>query len=326
MDYAIQPMAESHGPAVIDIFNHFIATSMAAYPEGPVPHEFFSRFLQMMQGYPALVVTVSSGQVVGFGFLRPFHPASTLRRTAEVTYFILPEFTRLGIGTALLQRLIEQARPMGVENLVANVSSQNEPSIAFHRKNGFHVCGCIERAGRKHDQDFDVMWMQRPIAANPPTAFTAVRVTAECTQHLLAPPSRVFPLLCPTREYAWIELWKCRLIYSATGFAERDCVFTTHFPGEGGQEVWVVSSYEPDREIQFVRTNDLRVIRYSIALSDNGDGTTDAVWRQVITTLNLRGNDWVRDVTQEQFRSEIKTLEKLLNHYLTTGEMLRTHP
>jgi phosphinothricin acetyltransferase len=166
-------MAEGHGHAVIDIFNHFISNSMAAYPEEPVSYDFFDRFLQMMQGYPAFVATVSPGRVVGFGFLRPFHHASTLRRTAEVTYFILPEFTKQGIGTALLNRLIEYAVPMGIDNLVASISSKNDDSIAFHRKNGFRECGRIERAGRKRSQDFDIVWMQRPIQVDSPSEFRA---------------------------------------------------------------------------------------------------------------------------------------------------------
>ncbi len=27
---------------------------------------------------------------------------------------------------------------------------------------------------------------------------------------LTAAPDKVFPLLCPTREYDWIDSWKCR--------------------------------------------------------------------------------------------------------------------
>ncbi|MHB8862412.1 MAG: GNAT family N-acetyltransferase [Pirellulaceae bacterium] len=164
MKFSFEPMAECHGHAVTDIYNHYISNSMAAYPEEPVSHEFFNRFLQTTQGCPALVVAVDTWQVIGFGFLRPFHHASSIRRTAEVTYFILPEFTKQGIGTALLNRLVDQAVPMGIDNLVANISSKNEESIAFHRKNGFRECGRIEQAGRKCGQDFDIVWMQRRIA------------------------------------------------------------------------------------------------------------------------------------------------------------------
>lgn len=161
--FTLEPMAESHGGAVIDIFNHFVTQSFAAYPDQPLPHDFFGRFQQMIQGYPAYVATVDLGRVVGFAFLRPFHPANTLRRTAEVTYFISPEFTRRGIGTALLNRLISEAVSRGIDSLVASISSKNEESIAFHRKNGFRECGRFERAGRKNGQDFDIVWMQRQI-------------------------------------------------------------------------------------------------------------------------------------------------------------------
>ena len=38
--------------------------------------------------------------------------------------------------------------------------------------------------------------------------------------HFDAPPDRVFPLLCPVREYDWIDGWECRMVYAETGVAE----------------------------------------------------------------------------------------------------------
>jgi len=57
--------------------------------------------------------------------------------------------------------LSDEAILRGIDLLVASISSMNEASIAFHRKNGFRECGRFERAGRKNDQDFDIVWMQR---------------------------------------------------------------------------------------------------------------------------------------------------------------------
>lgn len=159
--YSFDRMAACHGRAIIDIFNHYVANSFAAYPEKPVPAEYFDRLLQVTEGYPALVALAESGQVAGFGFLRPIHPASSLRRTAEVTYFISPAFTRQGIGSALLSRLVEQAQQMGIDSLVASISSKNLQSIAFHKKSGFCECGRFQRAGRKNGEDFDIVWMQK---------------------------------------------------------------------------------------------------------------------------------------------------------------------
>ena len=158
--------------------------------------------------------------------------------------------------------------------------------------------------------------------AGQDVGFSARRAVKTATQHLLAPPDKVFPLLCPTREYDWIEPWKCRMVLSESGFAELDCIFVTDFPNEG-EDVWVVSVYRPNEEIQFVRFNGRRVIRYGITLTDDGDGTTTAEWRQVLTGLNEEGNRLVDGLTDKAYRQKISVLERLLNHYLTTGEMLR---
>lgn len=158
--------------------------------------------------------------------------------------------------------------------------------------------------------------------AEQDVGFSARRAVKTATQHLLAPPDKVFPLLCPTREFDWIQPWKCRMVHSGSGFAELDYIFVTDFPNEG-EDVWVVSVYRPNEEIQFVRFNVRRVIRYGITLSDDGDGTTTAHWKQVITGLNEEGNRLLAGLTDEAYQQKISVLERLLNHYLTTGEMLR---
>jgi hypothetical protein len=143
------------------------------------------------------------------------------------------------------------------------------------------------------------------------------------TMLLAGPPERVFPLLCPVREYEWIETWACEMIYTESGFAERDCVFTTSTPGGGEGDVWVTSRYEPSRIIEFVRVNALRAIRYTITLAPNGDGTTRAEWSQIITGLTAAGDEFVGRCTIEEYKTLIGRLESMLNHFLRTGEMLR---
>ncbi|MFW5699843.1 MAG: SRPBCC family protein [Bacteroidota bacterium] len=140
-------------------------------------------------------------------------------------------------------------------------------------------------------------------------------------QHLNASPEEVFPLLCPKREYEWIEHWKCDIIYSESGYAEQDCVFTTDFPGEPKQ-TWVVDQYEPNRLIQFIRACESWVVRYRITLSENEDGTTSAIWEQIIIALDEVGNQYIKTQTQSAYDTEMQTLERLLNHYLETGKML----
>ncbi len=169
MDYRLEPMSPDHRKPVIDIYNHYIEKSWAAYPDEPVVYALFDRFLDMTRGYPSLVVRTDSGEVVGFAFLRAFLPAATFSRTAEITYFILPEHTRRGIGEKILKRFEENASKAGVDNLLASISSRNGFSLEFHRKHGFTECGRLRNVGRKFGEDFDVVWMQKMIGAATPS-------------------------------------------------------------------------------------------------------------------------------------------------------------
>ncbi len=163
MSYTFEPIRRQHGPAVMGIYNHYIENGFSAYFATPLPEEFFEKFLQMTEGYPALVAIDGDGDVVGFAFLHAYHPAPCLKQTAEITSFLHPDHTHKGLGGQMLETLIEQAPALGVNNIVASISSKNQPSLQFHAKHGFNECGRIVGAGRKFDELFDVVYMQRRI-------------------------------------------------------------------------------------------------------------------------------------------------------------------
>ncbi|MGD0951544.1 MAG: hypothetical protein ABR985_03985 [Methanotrichaceae archaeon] len=52
---------------------------------------------------------------------------------------------------------------MGIVTVLASISSLNQASLAFHKKNGFVECGRFVGIGRKMGKGFDVVWMQRMV-------------------------------------------------------------------------------------------------------------------------------------------------------------------
>jgi L-amino acid N-acyltransferase YncA len=161
MNATLIRMGEAHRQGVIDIYNHFVRNEFAAYRERCLPYAAFDQFLAMTKGYPAYVVEDGAGKVLGFGFLHRWHPAECFDRTAEITYFLHHAETRRGLGTLLLQALLEEATQIGLDRILASISSRNEQSLAFHRKHGFEVCGRFKAVGRKFGHDFDVVWMMK---------------------------------------------------------------------------------------------------------------------------------------------------------------------
>jgi phosphinothricin acetyltransferase len=163
MDFSLELASTDDGKAIIDIFNHYVENTFAAYPEAAVPYEFFGLFMSMSQGYPFLVAKDGEGKVLGFGLLRPHNPMPAFSRTAEITYFIAPDHTRKGIGGKMLDRLLAEASEMGITSILASISSLNPGSLAFHKKHGFQECGRFVGIGRKKGREFDVVWMQRMV-------------------------------------------------------------------------------------------------------------------------------------------------------------------
>ena len=157
----MSPISNEDRKSIIDIFNHYVENSYAAYPETKLPYEAFDMFLQMAQGYPTAKVKDKNGRVVGFGLLRSHNPMSAFSKTAEITYFIHPDLTGKGIGTKLLRLLEKEGMQKGITNILANISSLNPRSVDFHKKNGFIECGRFKNVGRKKRKLFDTVWMQK---------------------------------------------------------------------------------------------------------------------------------------------------------------------
>jgi phosphinothricin acetyltransferase len=159
-DMIIREMQGSDRDAVMRIFNHYAATSFAAYPDGPLPTAFFAL---LREGAVSSVVLESDGDVVGFGLLKHFLPFSAFHKTGMLTYFIAPEMTGNGLGSLLLTRLSDEAKKKGMCMLVANMSSKNVGSIRFHKRHGFIEAGNLTNVGEKFGETFGILWMQRAV-------------------------------------------------------------------------------------------------------------------------------------------------------------------
>ncbi len=164
MECKFEPMTEEHRKEVMDIFNYYVENSYAAYFENRLPYEFFEKFLEMTKGYPAFVMTdISTGKAMGFCFLRAHNPLPAFKHTAEITYFIGEDYVGKGLGEKALKLLEEAGRGIGIEYILASISSYNERSIAFHKKNGFVECGRFLNIGKKKGKSFSVVWMEKEL-------------------------------------------------------------------------------------------------------------------------------------------------------------------
>ena len=129
-------------PRIVDIYNQAIRGGEAT---GDLDEfeakERVSWFEQFNEVYPLYVVEVES-DIVGYGTLAPYRQGRrAMSSIAEISFFLDNKFQGLGIGSYLIEYMIEDCRRIGKKTLLAILLDINQKSIALLKKFGFEQWG-----------------------------------------------------------------------------------------------------------------------------------------------------------------------------------------
>lgn len=157
----IRPATQADCLAINAIYNHHVLAGTATYQEETDTLEQREVWFRLHGAkHPVFVATDSQGRVIGWASLSPFHARSAYRHTVENSIYLQPEFQRQGIGSALLEKLIEKARSLGHRQIVALISSDQPGSIRLHEKFRFRRVGRLEDVGLKFGRWLSVEYWQ----------------------------------------------------------------------------------------------------------------------------------------------------------------------
>jgi L-amino acid N-acyltransferase YncA len=107
------------------------------------------------------LVAVQEGRVAGWIALAPVSERCCYEGVAEVSAYVGEEARGQGIGSALLQTLVEGSERAGIWTIQTGVFPENEASLALCRRFGFRVVGTRERLGRLDSVWRDVLLLER---------------------------------------------------------------------------------------------------------------------------------------------------------------------
>jgi L-amino acid N-acyltransferase YncA len=159
----IRPALLADAGAINEIYNHYVLHSTCTYQELAETLEDRRTWLARHgQQHPVLVAT-SSGMVVGWAAISPFHQRSALRYTVENAVYVHPDHLRLGIGRQLMIALIAAAGEAGHHCIVAVIDSRQQASIAMHRALGFVEAGRLREVGLKFGDWLDLVYLQKTL-------------------------------------------------------------------------------------------------------------------------------------------------------------------
>lgn len=143
------------------------------------------------------------------------------------------------------------------------------------------------------------------------------RFTRSMRIKVAAPSTKVFPLLCPVREYEWIPDWSCVMIYSESGVAEKDAMFTT-VEKPFGKVLWTCIHYEPPKRVDYLLAFGTKAaIRLELELTD-GDAGCEITWTMRFTAASrFLGSLLSRHMSETAFLKMIKRRERQLAEFFS---------
>lgn len=167
-ELAIRDATSEDAEAVAAIYGHHVLHGTASYDLVPPPAETLRAKIEAVSaaGWPFLV-SERAGAVVGYAYATQFRDRDAYRFTGEDSIYVHPDWMGQGIGSALLDALIERSVAYGFRTLIAVIGGAEPGSIALHARRGFREVGRLCAVGWKHDRWLDSVYMQlemRPAA------------------------------------------------------------------------------------------------------------------------------------------------------------------
>ena len=140
----IRALKESDWPALRAIYLEGIATGHATFETDAPSWEAWDA-----AHFPApRLVAVSAESVVGWAAMSGVSVRKVYAGVSEVSVYVAKGNRGLGIGRALLLKLIADSEANSIWTLQANIFPENTASIALHKSCGFREVGRRERIGK----------------------------------------------------------------------------------------------------------------------------------------------------------------------------------
>jgi L-amino acid N-acyltransferase YncA len=163
-EVAVRDATEADLPAIRDILNEAIRTTTAVWTDNPV--DLDSRrawFAERLAAGNPVLVAIDGGDVVGFGSYLQFRAWDGYRNAVEHSVYVRPDRRGSGVGSALVDALIAQARAAGKHVIIGGIEGRNSASLRLHRRAGFIEVGRMPGIGEKFGRRLDLVFVQKQL-------------------------------------------------------------------------------------------------------------------------------------------------------------------
>jgi L-amino acid N-acyltransferase YncA len=155
----IAPAVPADAGTIADIYNGAIEERSATFEIRPRSADEMARRVEASTR-PFLVAR-DEGAVVGWGALASYSDRAVYSGVAEASVYVAPAARGRGVGTRLVEAVVEAARRRDIYKLVGKVFTTNAASMKLVERCGFRKVGVHRRHGRLDGEWRDVLLVER---------------------------------------------------------------------------------------------------------------------------------------------------------------------
>ena len=149
----IRPAKVTDAARLAEIYNYYIVHTTVTLELDPVTADEMARRIAEISANHPYYVYESDGRVIGYTYAHPWNTRAGYKgHSLETTVYLDHEVKHGGIGSALMNHLIECCKNEGYHALIANVTDENQASRAFHENLGFKQVAYYTEVGRKFNR------------------------------------------------------------------------------------------------------------------------------------------------------------------------------
>ena len=167
----IRPATEKDVPEILSIYAPYVENSTATFEyDVPCSRSFLQRFCDITAQYPWLVFE-EEGKILGYAYASAPYTRAAFSWCAEPSIYLHDDARGRKIGRKLYAVLEEILKKQGYCVSYALITSENLPSLRFHKKCGYSTVAVFPNCGRKFGRWLGLHWMEKRliISENPST-------------------------------------------------------------------------------------------------------------------------------------------------------------
>lgn len=153
----VRQMTADDYEEVVRIYEQGIKTENATFRTEALPYEEWTGH----HHEHSRLVAIEGKQLLGWVALSPFSSIPAYAGVAEISLYIAEEARGKGVGTRLMEDVIQASEAAGIWTLQSQVFPENHASLRLHERFNFREVGRRERIGRLGGRWRDTVLLER---------------------------------------------------------------------------------------------------------------------------------------------------------------------